>query len=210
MAGNGKLSKSELAPIPGGELAIEAAAAWNAPGGPADAGLHPTGPRSSYRTYAEQEELWAAYKAGTGNLAAQPGTSNHGLGIAIDVPTDGMISWLKEHGIEFGWKKIEALSEPWHYNFVGGVDFPSFEPMQKGSHGKRVERMTKRLSFIHEPGGKAFLEGPSEKFTAAVEKAVRHFQKVLKLEVDGVVGPKTAAKINGVFHHQFEERGTKK
>jgi hypothetical protein len=210
MASNGRLSKSELAPIPEGELAIAAAAAWNAPGGPADAGLVPTGPRSSYRTYAEQEELWADYKAGRGNLAAQPGTSNHGLGVAIDVRTDGMASWLREHGAEFGWKKTEAFSEPWHFNFVGGVEFPTFEPMKKGSHGKRVERLTKRLAFIHEKGGKAFLDRPYEKFTEAVEEAVRQFQKAYKLEVDGVVGPKTAAKINGVFHHQYEERGKKK
>lgn len=208
MAGNGKLSKSELAPIPQGELSVKAAAAWNAPSGPADAGLIPTGPRSSYRTYGEQEELWATYQAG-GSLAAQPGTSNHGLGVAIDVPETWMQSWLLEHGGEFGWKKTEAFGEPWHYNFVGGVDFPTFEEMKKGDHGKRIERMTKRLSFVHEPGGKAFLDGPSEKFTEAVEKAVRRFQKVFKLKADGVVGPKTAGRINGVFHRQYEERGEK-
>ena len=208
MAGNGHLSKSELAPIPEGELAIAAAAAWNAPGGPADAGLVPTGPRSSYRTFAEQEEFWAKYQAG-GNLAAKPGTSNHGLGKAIDVRETWMESWLHEHGGEFGWQKIEAPSESWHFTFVGGVDFPTFEEMKKGSHGKRVERLTKRLAFIHEAGGKAFLDQPSEKFTEAVEKAVRQFQKAYKLEVDGVVGPKTAAKVNGVFHHQYEERGKK-
>jgi Putative peptidoglycan binding domain/D-alanyl-D-alanine carboxypeptidase len=208
MAENGRLSKSELASIPGGELAIAAAAAWNAPGGPADAGLRPTGPRSSYRTFAEQEELWAAYKAG-GALAAQPGTSNHGLGIAIDVPEAWMQSWIREHGDAFGWQKTEAMSESWHFNFVGGVDFPTFEEMKKGSHGKRVERLTKRLAFIHEPGGKAFLAESSEKFTEVVEEAVRRFQKAYKLEVDGVVGPKTAARINGVFHHQFEQRGKK-
>jgi peptidoglycan hydrolase-like protein with peptidoglycan-binding domain len=209
MAGNGKLSKSELAPIPQGELSIEAAAAWNAPGGPADAGLVPTGSNSSYRTYAVQEKFYADYLAGKGELAAKPGTSNHGLGIAIDVPETWMKSWIKEHGAEFGWKKTEAFSEDWHFNFVGGVDFPTFEEMKKGSHGKRVERMTKRLSFIHEPGGKAFLDDASEKYTEIVEKAVRHFQKVFKLKVDGVVGAKTAGRINGVFHRQYEERGKK-
>jgi hypothetical protein len=208
MASNGRLSKSELAPIPGGELAIAAAAAWNAPGGPADAGLLPTGSRSSYRTFGEQEELWADYKAG-GNLAAQPGTSNHGLGIAIDVAQAWMESWIKEHGAEFGWAKTEAMGESWHFNFVGGVDFPTFEVMKKGSHGKRVERLTKRLAFIHKSGGKAFLDRSYEKFTEAVEEAVRQFQQAYKLEVDGVVGPKTAARVNGVFHHQYEERGKK-
>lgn len=208
MAGNGKFSKSELASIPGGELSIEAAAAWNAPSGPADAGLVPTGSKSSYRTFAVQEKFWADYQAG-GNLAASPGTSNHGLGLAVDLKEEWMRSWVDEHGAEFGWKKTEAMSEWWHVNFVGGVDFPTFEKMKKGDHGKRVERMTKRLSFVHEPGGKAFLDDPSEKFTEVVEKAVRHFQKVFKLKVDGVVGAKTAGRINGVFHRQYEERGEK-
>lgn len=209
MAGNGRLSKSELAPIPGGELAVSAAAAWNAPGGPADAGLKPTGPRSSYRTYAEQEEFWAAYQAG-GNLAARPGTSNHGLGIAVDLASEWMRSWIDEHGAEFGWGKIEAPGEWWHVNYVGGVKFPTFRMMKKGAHGKRVERMTRRLTFIHAPGGKAFLKGPSDKFTKTVEDAVKAFQQTFKLEVDGIVGPKTAGKINGVFHRQYQKRGNKK
>ena len=97
-----------------------------------------------------------------------------------------MQSWIREHGDSFGWQKTEAMSESWHFNFVGGVDFPSFEEMKKGSHGKRVERLTKRLAFIHEPGGKAFLAEPSEKFTEAVEEAVSRFQKTYKLEVDGI------------------------
>src|SRR5262245_46020726 len=117
MASNGRLSKSELASIPGGELAVAAAAAWNAPGGPADAGLKPEGPRSSYRTYAQQEEFWAIYQAG-GNLAARPGTSNHGMGIAIDLADEWMRSWVDEHGAEFGWRKTEAMGEWWHVNFV--------------------------------------------------------------------------------------------
>lgn len=208
MAGNGRLSKSELSPIPEGELGIAAAAAWNAPGGPADAGLLPKGPRSSYRTFAEQEEFWAEFKAG-GPEAAKPGTSNHGLGAAVDLPEEWMRKWVDEHGAEYGWGKTEAPKEWWHVTFVGGVDFPTFEVMKKGSHGKRIERMTRRLAFIHEPGGKAFLDRSYEKFTDAVEEAVRRFQKAFKLKVDGEVGPKTAGKINGVFHRQYEARGTK-
>lgn len=208
MAGNGRLSKSELLPIPGGELGIAAAKAWNAPGGPADAGLLPQGPKSSYRTFAEQGEFWAIFKAG-GPEAAEPGTSNHGLGAAVDLSKEWMRKWVDEQGAEYGWRKTEAPKEWWHVTFVGGVDFPTFEVMKKGSRGKRVERMTRRLAFIHEPGGKAFLDRSYERFTEAVEEAVRRFQKVFKLKVDGEVGPKTAGKINGVFHRQYDERGKK-
>lgn len=208
MAENGKLSPSELSPIPGGELSNEAAAAWNAPGGPADSDLVPEGSESSYRTVAgqvKQREYWC----GQGNCgnAAEPGHSNHGLGLCVDVKEPWMENWIDEHGAEFGWKKTEA--EHWHYNYVGGVSFPVFEPLKLGAHGKRVEKLTKRLAFIHSPGGKAYLDRSYETFKEPVEEAVKAFQGDFHLEVDGVIGPKTAAKINGVFHRQYHERGKK-
>lgn len=45
---------------------------------------------SGLRTRAEQEELYRRYKAGTGNLAAVPGTSRHESGHAADVYIDGV------------------------------------------------------------------------------------------------------------------------
>jgi len=210
MAGNGRLSAAELAKIPEGSLSLEAAAAWNAPGGPADANLLPTGSESSYRTL-EGQEKQRAFWCGQGNCgnAAVPGTSNHGLGIAVDLKEPWMREWIDENGAEYGWRKTEAPSEWWHVNYVGGVDFPTFEPMKKGSHGERVVRITKRLAFIHEPGGDAYLDRFYENFKEPVEDAVEEFQKDQKLGVDGVIGPKTAARIHGVFHRQFAERGDK-
>jgi len=40
---------------------------------------------SGYRSLDEQAALYAAYQAGTGNLAARPGTSRHNWGKAADV-----------------------------------------------------------------------------------------------------------------------------
>lgn len=211
MSENGRLSPSELSPIPGGQLTKEAAAAWNAPGGPADADLVPTGSESSYRTFdgqVKQRAIWCG-QGKCGN-AAVPGTSNHGLGQCVDLKEEWMRKWIDEHGGEFGWKKTEAPTEWWHVNFVGGVKFPSFETMKMGSHGARVERLTKRLAFIHEPGGGAYLDRAFKEFKEPVEEAVRAFQKDQKLKVDGEVGPKTAARVNAVFHRQFHERGEKK
>lgn len=121
MASNGRLPASSLAAIPGGRLSREAAGAWNA--GPARAGLRPSGPRASYRTYAEQVYFWNLYLSGRGNLAARPGSSNHGLGKAVDLLAQWMRAWMNAHGARYGWRKVEAYNEWWHVNFVGGVSF---------------------------------------------------------------------------------------
>ena len=210
MASNGRLPSSDLAPIPGGELRKDAAAAWNAPGGPADAGLRPTGSMSSYRTYDEQVYLWNLYISGRGNLAASPGNSNHGWGVAVDVPEAWMQSWLRKHGSKYGFAKTEAFSEPWHFNFVGGVSFPTFEPLRRGSKGKRVKHFVRRLKFIHPSAHKAYIGAlylRTSHFGGVVEKAVRRFQRDQEISVDGIIGPKTAARINGVFARQYKQRG---
>jgi hypothetical protein len=207
-AANGRLSASELAPIPGGELRNDAAAAWNAPGGPADAGLRPGGPISSYRTYAEQEETWAAYQAG-GNLAAIPGTSNHGWGLAVDIPNSWEQEWMRSHGAHYGWEKTEAFSEPWHFTYVPGVFTapPAFKTLRHGSRGPRVVKYTRRLAYIHRTKGAAYLPRFFFKFKQPVVVGVKNFQRAYRLKQDGEIGPKTAAKINAVFLRQYAKRG---
>jgi hypothetical protein len=200
---NGRLDASELSPIPGGELRHDAAAAWNAPGGPADAGLRPTGSRSSYRTYDEQVYFWNNQPP----LAASPGTSNHGWGVAVDLAEPWMRSWIDENGAKYGWRKTEAFSEWWHVNYVGGVSFPTFKTLAHGSRGPRVVKYTKRLAFIHRRKGPAYLGRWYWKYKEEVVDGVRAFQRSYKLKVDGQIGPKTAAKINAVFHRQYKGRG---
>ena len=63
----------------------------------------------SYRTLAEQRRL--AYTKG--GLAATPGTSNHGWGLAIDLchsetANSGVMRWLNDNGPVFGWE-----NPPW-------------------------------------------------------------------------------------------------
>lgn len=204
MPSNGKLNDSELADIPGGRLRKDAAAAWNAPGGPADAGLRPTGSKSSYRLYADQVYFWNNQPP----LAAEPGTSNHGWGIAVDLAETWMRDWVDQHGGAYGWKKTEAFSEWWHVNFVGGVTFPSFEALRHGNRGKRVARFSRRLRYIHPQGSKhGYLRRPFWKFKDRMVEAVRGFQRDQGLKADGVIGPRTAARINGVFERQHKRRG---
>jgi murein L,D-transpeptidase YcbB/YkuD len=118
-----------------------------------------------------------------------------------------MRDWIDEHGAKYGWRKTEAFSEWWHVNYVGGVSFPTFDTLTKGSRGLRVVRLTKRLAFIQRRGGGAYLPRWYWKYKEPVKVAVRRFQKAYKLKVDGEIGPKTAAKINGVFKRQWRKRG---
>jgi LAS superfamily LD-carboxypeptidase LdcB len=80
---------------------------------------------SGFRTMAEQLELRAAYEAGTGNLAARPGYSNHQSGTANDFAycqsfTTPTYLWLKNNAHRYGWRNTGAnfsQPEPWHWEF---------------------------------------------------------------------------------------------
>lgn len=74
---------------------------------------------SGFRSRAEQEKLYAAYKNGTGNLAARPGTSNHESGEAIDFGGgQAAYDWLAKNAAKFNmFNKIAG--EPWHYSLTG-------------------------------------------------------------------------------------------
>lgn len=83
----------------------------------------------AYRTYAQQVLL----KAAKGDLAATPGTSNHGLGLAVDLG-GGINSfgtpqhnWMIENASKYGWvnpswaQQGGSKPEPWHWEFVGST-----------------------------------------------------------------------------------------
>lgn len=104
---------------------------------------------SGYRTAKEQQQLLddkvaelrgagcsakeAAAKAG--EWVAVPGTSEHQLGIAVDINADGVLSagrevyeWLDKNACKYGFiyryppNKTEitgVMNEPWHYRYVG-------------------------------------------------------------------------------------------
>jgi hypothetical protein len=123
---NGRLPQSDLAPIAGGYLRKDAAAAFNAMNEEARSKgieLRPTGSKSSYRTFEQQQELYNLYRSGRGNLAAIPGTSNHGWGLAIDLATPEMRAMVDRIGEKYGWAKkwSDAPTEWWHLKFREGV-----------------------------------------------------------------------------------------
>jgi D-alanyl-D-alanine carboxypeptidase/LysM domain len=113
-------------PSPYGELGLipEAADAWNAMRAEASSvygiDIHPGGPLSAYRTYAQQSELYRAFLAGQGAPANPPGTSSHESGTAVDVQTPAMRWVIDQIGSKYGWGKVHAPSEWWHVDYLGG------------------------------------------------------------------------------------------
>jgi hypothetical protein len=84
---------------------------------------------SSYRSYAKQAYLYSTMPAG---MAAPPGSSNHGRGLAVDlcggIQVDGSPEhqWLLDHAAAFNWfHPAWALPggagphEPWHWEYAG-------------------------------------------------------------------------------------------
>lgn len=105
-------------------LAPEAAAAWEAMRQESLAtygvDLYPIGASSGYRTYEQQSYFYDRYLAGLGNPANPPGASSHETGNAVDLATMQMRDVIDEIGASYGWAKVEAPSEWWHVNYVGG------------------------------------------------------------------------------------------
>jgi hypothetical protein len=90
---------------------------------------------SGFRTIARQNYFWNCYQTkacNNGNLAARPGTSNHGRGIALDLNTDcgkqtgakpacggsAVYQWLYNNAHTFGFIRT-VQTEPWHWEFRG-------------------------------------------------------------------------------------------
>lgn len=80
----------------------------------------------SYRSYEAQSAVYGA-KPG---LAAVPGTSNHGWGVALDLCggiesfSSSQHRWIAEHGVKYGWVNPSwaqaggSRPEPWHWEYA--------------------------------------------------------------------------------------------
>jgi LysM repeat protein len=113
-------------PSPWGRLHLDPAAAdaWNAMREESLAvfgvDLYPGGTESAYRTYEQQAGLYELYLSGQGPPASPPGTSPHETGLAVDLATPEMRDVIDQIGPNYGWAKVEAPTEWWHVNYVGG------------------------------------------------------------------------------------------
>lgn len=122
---NGVFTAANTDPIAGGRLWPEAALTWNAmhaafvaDGGDPDH-FRPGGPASSARSIAQQEHFYANQPP----PAARPGTSNHGWGVAVDIPFADAQAWLRRHAYRWGWSDEEGrrVGEPWHWTYRGAA-----------------------------------------------------------------------------------------
>ena len=120
--GNGRLTSDMLTPIsqPGHRLAPFAAQDWDSLVQAAAADGVAIKITDSYRNFDQQVDL-ASRKGlySEGGLAAVPGTSQHGWGMAVDVNVDDdprVKEWLNNNGHKFGWVS-DVAREPWHYEW---------------------------------------------------------------------------------------------
>ena len=75
---------------------------------------------SAFRTMANQQSLWVQFGQDP-NRVARPGYSNHQMGLALDLNTDGhsgaVWNWLDKNASKFGYKNYPA--EAWHWSPTG-------------------------------------------------------------------------------------------
>jgi hypothetical protein len=126
---NGRIPESALCALPSGDLlradAAFAFASMNAAFNEAFGEDICVG--NTYRSYSEQVSLHSQKPS----MTAEPGTSNHGWGTAVDLCGDGasfgtsVYKWLIANGPDYGWDNPDwaraggSRPEPWHWEFEG-------------------------------------------------------------------------------------------
>lgn len=119
--GNGKIPASALHEVgsTGHRLWAPAAQALTGLISAAAADGVRVGITDSYRSYAGQVDV--AQRKGLysqGGLAAVPGTSDHGWGMAVDLDLDASAqAWMRAHGAEHGFVE-DTPREPWHWAYT--------------------------------------------------------------------------------------------
>jgi GH25 family lysozyme M1 (1,4-beta-N-acetylmuramidase) len=203
---NGRATAADVAPINvgfdcpalGGQLENRAAAGWNSLALREHKPIPTNGCDSAYRPIERQvywRNFWCAQGA-CGN-AAIPGTSNHGLGRAVDVPT-----WVRGlidlRGRRFGFDKScsDAAHEWWHVLFCAPYGRPNpglrlnAPTLRKGSGGPGQAAWVRKVQRLLRRHG-----ARSVTVDGTYGRRTRHyvwlFQKAEGLKPDGVVGPRT-------------------
>jgi len=118
--GNGKIPPAALMEIGHGShrLHAPAARAFRQMEAAAKAEGIDIGVTDSYRTFDAQVDL--ARRKGLysqGGLAATPGSSNHGWGLALDLDLDAnAVAWMRKNAPDFGFVE-DTPREPWHWGY---------------------------------------------------------------------------------------------
>ena len=116
---NGRLTADELTSIGGGhELRKDAAAAFRTLEKAAKKADVTWTVNSAYRDYDAQVAMVEEFGLlSEGGRAAAPGTSEHGLGLSVDLTLDWEeVEWMREHAADHGFAETIA-EEPWHWTY---------------------------------------------------------------------------------------------
>ncbi|MEV6924268.1 M15 family metallopeptidase [Dactylosporangium sp. NPDC051485] len=118
--GNGKIPEGALQRVGGTDHRLQAPAATSLEALMSAArrdGVH-IGITDSYRSYAEQVDL--VRRKGLysqGGLAAKPGTSDHGWGLAVDLDLDAKAqAWMRANAGRYSFAETTPR-EPWHWAY---------------------------------------------------------------------------------------------
>lgn len=234
---NGLLPNELLRPIkPTGQMHHIAARAWHAMRSAAWKDGILLSLSGGYRSYAAQESLfkqryttdvlagrptktWQGktwYQQPRTAIAAVPGTSNHGWGLALDLAIDAdgdeafewpvksldkkAIEWLRKNADRFGFA-WELQSEPWHLVYVAGESLPQAVLDFEGGvliPGPSVDKVDEGLEAAKKY--RLRLGAGGAKAPQAEREAVIWLQTLLNrrganLLVDGDFGKKTDAAV---------------
>lgn len=107
-----------------------------------------------------------------------------------------------------GWNKWGWMTKYFDYSVFGDVvveEAPEYgqRNLKRGMKGADVTAMQSDLILLNYSCGKWGADGD---FGKATESAVKAFQTDYDLEVDGIVGPKTVAKLNELLPETGEEQ----
>jgi peptidoglycan hydrolase-like protein with peptidoglycan-binding domain len=193
-----------------------------------------------YRTYKEQEVLFRSrytkevlpgqptkrwngevwYQRPKTAMAAVPGTSNHGLALAVDtaIDKDGdqefewppksldnkAIAWLLKNANKYGFA-WELQSEPWHLVYVAGDKIPP--AVNQAATSVHAETLSKDLLDAMELKLRKG-SGKTKEEKAAVVWLQTFLNKAdLKVLVDGDFGPKTEEAVKAFQRKNIDKVG---
>ncbi|ASI35272.1 MULTISPECIES: M15 family metallopeptidase [unclassified Exiguobacterium] len=174
------------------------------------------GVAQSYRTKQEQDALYAVGRTRPGKIVtyARGGQSNHNFGVAVDLfcySSDGtraeflappdkrlsrIVAAMKQRQMEWGgdWTPFRDYPHFQLFDAVNGKKKPHLAPLYlgralaKGSQDKETIRLIQMKLRLPASG----------RFDDGLTRAVKDFQRQVKITVDGIVGPVT-------WRHLFQE-----
>jgi hypothetical protein len=136
-----------------------------------------TANQDSYRSLAKQQKLWDAHAANPSGTpsAAWPGTSNHGLGLAIDVTgmTNAVTAkWMRAHADDYGYRINRIKSEPWHIEYVGPIT-------SLAGDGTPITESERDMFWIRRGSGNWWLKVPGEPWREFTQTPADRINKAL-------------------------------